>query len=53
MLCFVKNYRKAIDTITADKALKLRKFELDDEEWDIIGDLVAVLEVCAALLQLM
>jgi hypothetical protein len=39
-------YRQAIDIITADKALKLRKYELNDEHWDIIGDLVAVLEVC-------
>ena len=51
MLHFAKDYRKAIDTITADKALKLRKYELDNEEWDIIGDLVAMLEVCAALPQ--
>ncbi|KAH9952782.1 hypothetical protein BC827DRAFT_1096363, partial [Russula dissimulans] len=26
-----------------DKALKLRKFELEDEEWSIVKDLVAIL----------
>ena len=45
MLQFVLGYRKAIDAITADKTLKLRKFELDDEEWEVVGDLVDVLEV--------
>jgi hypothetical protein len=45
MIRFAVKYRSPIDTITADKALKLRKFELDDEDWKIAGDLVAVLEV--------
>ena len=45
MLSFVQRYRQAIDTVTADKNLKLRKFELDDDEWKIVGDLVLVLEV--------
>ena len=45
MLQFVLGYRKAIDAITADKTLKLRKFELDDEEWEVVGDLVDILEV--------
>jgi hypothetical protein len=47
MLSFVLRYRPAIDTVTADKNLKLRKFELDDDEWKIVGDLVLVLEVCS------
>jgi len=44
MLQFALEYRKPIDIITADKLLKLRKYELDDEDWNIIKDLVAVLE---------
>ena len=48
MLCCALAYRQPIEVITADKALKLRRFELDDEDWDIIGDLVAVLEVRAS-----
>lgn len=47
MLHFVLHYRPAIDAVTADKNLKLRKFELDDDEWKIVGDLVSVLEVCS------
>jgi hypothetical protein len=45
MLSFVLRYHPVIDTVTADKNLKLRKFELDNDEWKIVGDLVLVLEV--------
>jgi hypothetical protein len=45
MLSFVVGYRVAIDKITTDKTLKLRKYELDNEDWLIIEDLVNVLEV--------
>jgi hypothetical protein len=48
MLAFALKYRPAIDTITADKALKLRKYELDhldDKDWNIVRDLVCVFEV--------
>jgi len=45
MLSVALKYRKPIDIITADKGLKLRKFELDDDEWKVIDDLVDVLEV--------
>lgn len=38
-------FRPAIDEITADKSLKLRKYELDDDDWRIIGDLLRVLKV--------
>jgi collagenase-like PrtC family protease len=33
-------YRLAIDDITANKSLKLHKFELDNDDWKIIGDLL-------------
>jgi hypothetical protein len=33
----------AIDAMTANKALKLWKFELENEEWSIIEDLTAIL----------
>ncbi|KAG1820756.1 hypothetical protein EV424DRAFT_1322653, partial [Suillus variegatus] len=36
--------KNAIDRITADKSLKLCKYELDNKDWGIIKDLVAVLE---------
>ena len=45
MLQFVIKYHRAINGMTADKSLKLRKFELDDEEWGIIEDFVVVLQV--------
>ncbi|KAJ7488457.1 hypothetical protein B0H11DRAFT_1720503, partial [Mycena galericulata] len=42
MLYFSQNYRPAIDAITSEKSYKLRKYELDETEWEIIGDLVYV-----------
>ncbi len=45
MMSFALKYREPIDAITADKELKLRKYELDNDDWKIIADLVAVLEV--------
>jgi len=49
MLQFVIKYRKAIDAITADKSLKLCKYKLDNDDWQIIHDLVSVLAVCGCL----
>lgn len=46
MMAFAIWYRQPIDAITADKKLKLRKFELDSDEWKVIEDLVQILEVC-------
>lgn len=45
MMVFALKYRKPIDSITADKSLKLRKYELDNEGWGIIEQLVSVLQV--------
>jgi hypothetical protein len=45
MLKFVLAYRVVIDNITADKRLKLRSYELDNDNWAVIEDLVSVLEV--------
>jgi hypothetical protein len=45
MLSFALKYCAPIDAMTADKAIKLQKFELDVDEWAIIEDLVAVLQV--------
>jgi hypothetical protein len=50
MLLFASRYQKAIDRITADKSLKrAKKFELEDDEWKIIEDLIAVLGVSSLL----
>ena len=45
MLKFMLAYWLAIDKITADKCLKLRKYKLDNDNWAIVEDLVSVLEV--------
>ena len=45
MMVFALEYRKPIDSITVDKSLKLRRYELDNEGWDIIEQLVSVLQV--------
>jgi hypothetical protein len=45
MLLFARKYWMAIDSLTADKTFKLRQFELDHDDWDIIDDLISVLEV--------
>jgi hypothetical protein len=45
MMGFALKYRKPIDLVTADKGLKLRRYELDEEEWSVMEDLVDVLEV--------
>ncbi|KDQ49173.1 hypothetical protein JAAARDRAFT_143779, partial [Jaapia argillacea MUCL 33604] len=38
-----------IDTITGNKVLKLRKFELDADDWKIVEDLVHILVVSSLL----
>ena len=46
MLRVALEYRKAVDDVTADKSLKLRKYELDDDDWVILRDVLRVLKVC-------
>ena len=45
MLNIVLEYCKVIDEIMANKALKMQQYELDDEGWDMIKDLLRVLKV--------
>ena len=45
MLNIALEYHKVINEITANKALNMRQYELDDEGWDIIKDLLRVLKV--------
>jgi hypothetical protein len=45
MICVAIAYREAIDNVTGNKLLKLRKHELEDEHWTILKDLVRVLKV--------
>jgi len=50
MMQFALKYRRLIDSITAKKELNLRKYELDNNDWKIIVDLAAILEVRSLLL---
>ena len=45
MLRVASEYHAAIDDITADKSVKLRKYKLDEEDWDVVKDLLHVLKV--------
>jgi hypothetical protein len=45
MMSFVLKYQAAIDSITADKGLKLRRYRLDDKDWKIVSNLVSILEI--------
>jgi hypothetical protein len=49
MMTFSLRYAESIDAITADKATKLRKYELDDGDWGIAEDLAAILKVSSLL----
>jgi hypothetical protein len=45
MLKAVLKYCEVIDNMMANKSLKLQKFELDDEDWTTVEDLLCVLKV--------
>ena len=45
MLKFACTYREAIDKITDDRSMKLREFELKDDEWKIVEELRDTLKV--------
>jgi hypothetical protein len=45
MLEFSLRYQEALDTITSDKEMKLQKYEMDGDEWEIAGQLCKVLKV--------
>ncbi len=44
MLVFALEYRMAIDEISGDR--EMRKYELDEEDWDLVRQLRDILEVC-------
>ena len=50
MLQFCIKYWVAIDAITADKAAKMRSYEMEEEEWKTVEDLLHVLKVSLPLL---
>jgi hypothetical protein len=45
MLVFAVEYRKALDLITSERDMKLRSYEMTQEEWEIATQLCEVLKV--------
>ena len=45
MLKFCSEYRAPIDVITADKSVGMQKYEMEDEDWTIVTNLMHVLKV--------
>ena len=45
MLLFALQYRLAIDALTQDRKLEMRKYELSEEEWTIVAQLCDILKV--------
>jgi hypothetical protein len=44
MLNVAIDYRSAIDAMTSNRELSLRKFELEDEEWEVAKNLRDILK---------
>ena len=49
MLNVAIDYRTAIDAMTSNHELSLRKFELEDEEWEVAENLRDVLKARSML----
>ena len=45
MLSFAYTYCAAYNEITANRNMKMRKYELQDAEWEIVNQLASVLKV--------
>ena len=45
MLEFSLSFQEALDTITGDKEMKLQKYKMNDDEWQIANQLREVLKV--------
>ena len=46
MLDFAVEHITAIDTITGDREMKLRQYELNEDDWEMVCQLQDVLKVC-------
>jgi hypothetical protein len=46
MLDFAVKYREPLDSITGNQKMKLRHYELTEEDWEITTQLRDVLKVC-------
>jgi hypothetical protein len=45
MLQFALDYQAGLEEITSDRDMKLRKYEMDEEEWELARQLCQVLKV--------
>jgi hypothetical protein len=45
MMVLAREYRTVINNITGSREFKLREYELSEDEWLIIDQLIAVLKV--------
>ena len=45
MLSFAYTYRVAYNTLTDNRDMKLRKYTLEDSEWQLVDQLASVLKV--------
>jgi hypothetical protein len=50
MLEFALLYRKPLDDLTNDREMKLRSYELSEEEWIIVEQLAGILKVCCQVI---
>jgi hypothetical protein len=46
MILFATEYRAALDIMTANRDMNLRKYELSKKEWGMATELCDVLQVC-------
>ena len=49
MLDFAVKHIAPINVITSDREMKLRQYELSEDEWDVARQLRDVLKVCIRL----
>jgi hypothetical protein len=45
MLNFAYTYRDAFNELTSNRDIKMRKYEIEDSEWEIVKQLADVLKV--------
>lgn len=50
MIDFAVDYQEAIDAITGNRDMKMRKLELDATEWVIASELRDTLKACTSIL---
>lgn len=53
MLSFAYIYRDAYNELTSNRDMKMRDYELEDSEWDIVKQLAKVLKVCIPIIPIL